>query len=107
MGRRFKSLLCLLALLAFTPLLQAQKTARRILYKKVPEYPPALKQAHIGGIVRLQIVISPRGSVGLVVPIGGNAALVESATRAVKKWKYAAADSEMKTQIEFVFDPAD
>ena len=64
-----------------------------------------LREAHIGGIVRLEIVISAKGSVDSVVPVGGNPVLVEAASAAVKRWKYAPADAESKTQVEFTFDP--
>jgi hypothetical protein len=40
-----------------------------------------------------------------VVPVGGNPVLVEAASAAVKRWKYAPADTETKTQVEFTFDP--
>jgi len=64
-----------------------------------------LREAHIGGIVRLEIVISPKGGVDSISPLGGNPVLVEAACAAVRKWKYVSADSETKTQIEFTFDP--
>jgi TonB family protein len=56
-------------------------------------------------VVRLEIVISPKGSVDSVSPIGGNPVLVEAASAAVRKWKYVPADAETKTQVEFTFDP--
>jgi len=65
-----------------------------------------LKEAHIGGVVRLEIVISPKGHVDTISPLGGNPVLVEAASTAVKKWKYLPADSETKTQVAFTFDPS-
>jgi len=82
-----------------------QLIPRKVLYKQNPNYPVALREARIGGIVRLEIAISPRGSVESVLPLGGNPVLVEAAAAAVKKWKYAPADSETKTQLVFTFDP--
>lgn len=64
-----------------------------------------LREAHIGGIVRLEIVISAKGTVDSVVPVGGNPVLVEAASAAVRRWKYAPAEAETKTQVEFTFDP--
>jgi len=98
--------LCLAVLLGSAPASQAQaKSTRKLIYKEAPGYPMTLREAHIGGIVRLEIVISPKGSVDSVVPVGGNPVLVEAASVAVKRWKYAPADSETKTQVEFTFDP--
>jgi len=81
------------------------KTARKLVYKENPGYPLTLREAHIGGIVRLEIVISPKGSVDTVTPLGGNPVLVEAASAAIRKWKYVPADNETKTQVEFTFDP--
>lgn len=97
---------CLVALLALVPLGLAQaKSTRKLVYKENPGYPMTLREAHIGGVVRLEIVISAKGSVDSVVPVGGNPVLVEAASAAVKRWKYAPADAESKTQVEFTFDP--
>jgi TonB family protein len=97
---------CLFAILSLTAFASAQsKTTRKLVYKENPGYPLTLREAHIGGIVRLEIVISPKGSVDSISPLGGNPVLVEAACAAVRKWKYVPADSETKTQIEFTFDP--
>jgi TonB family protein len=98
---------CLTAVALAMPLYaqKADKNPRKLILKESPHYPLMLKQAHIGGVVRLEIVISPRGSVDSVSPLGGNPVLVEAATTAVKKWKYVPAEAETKTQVEFTFDP--
>ena len=97
---------CLFAILSLTTFASAQaKTTRKLVYKENPGYPLTLREAHIGGIVRLEIVISPKGSVDSISPLGGNPVLVEAACAAVRKWKYVPADGETKTQIEFTFDP--
>ena len=97
---------CLLFLMALASTAEGQaKTTRKIVYKENPGYPMTLREAHIGGVVRLEIVISPKGSVDSVSPIGGNPVLVEAASAAVRKWKYVPADAETKTQVEFTFDP--
>jgi TonB family protein len=97
---------CLFAILSLTTFASAQsKTTRKLVYKENPGYPLTLREAHIGGIVRLEIVISPKGSVDSISPLGGNPVLVEAASAAVRKWKYVPADGETKTQVEFTFDP--
>jgi len=98
--------LCLAVLLVLAPASQAETRAvRKLIYKEAPGYPMTLREAHIGGIVRLEIVISPKGTVDSVVPVGGNPVLVEAASAAVRRWKYAPGDAETKTQVEFTFDP--
>ncbi len=104
----FARVLCVVSLVTFVVPGRAQKTEkspRRLVYKESPGYPLTLREAHIGGVVRLEIVISAKGSVDSVSPLGGNPVLVEAASSAVRKWKYAPADSETKTQVEFTFDP--
>jgi TonB family protein len=98
--------LCLSVVLALgSSVLAENKTPRKLVYKENPGYPLTLREAHIGGVVRLEIAISARGNVDSVTPLGGNPVLVEAASAAVRKWKYAPADSESKTQVEFTFDP--
>ncbi len=101
-------ILCLLALTGLglpSHAQRADKNPRKLVFKESPRYPLMLKEAHIGGVVRLEIVISPKGNVDSISPLGGNPVLVEAASTAVKKWKYVPADSETKTQVEFTFDP--
>jgi TonB family protein len=100
------AMFCLLAILSLSTTASAQaKVVRKLVYKENPGYPLTLREAHIGGIVRLEIVISPKGNVDSVSPLGGNPVLVEAASAAVRKWKYVPADNETKTQVEFTFDP--
>ena len=96
--------LCLVASLSL-PAHAQTKTMRKLVYKENPGYPLTLREAHIGGVVRLEILISAKGSVDTVTPLGGNPVLVEAASVAVRKWKYIPADAETKTQVEFTFDP--
>jgi TonB family protein len=106
----FAVLACLPPLLI--PALHAQKTektekpTRKLIYKVDPEYPWDLKRAHIGGLVRMSIVVTPRGTVDTISVIGGNPILVETALRAVKRWKYAPADSETTVHVNVDFDPS-
>ena len=84
---------------------KSDKAARKLVYKENPGYPLTLREAHIGGVVRLEIMISAKGNVDSISPLGGNPVLVEAASAAVRKWKYSPADAESKTQVEFTFDP--
>lgn len=95
----------LFVVIAALPAGAQTKTLRKIVYKESPGYPLTLREAHIGGVVRLEIVISAKGTVDSVSPLGGNPVLVEAASAAVRKWKYVPAESETKTQVEFTFDP--
>lgn len=88
--------------------LYGQKTGstRKVVHKVDPKYPPNLRKNGVGGIVRLLIVIAPRGTVEKVSPVGGNAALVEVSTNAVKQWKYVPAERPTTTEVQFDFIPS-
>ena len=101
--------ICLSFLTAFVnPDLHAQKIEkvdRKLIRKVTPEYPWDLKRAYIGGMVRLDVVVSPGGSVDTISVVGGNPILAECAVKAVKKWKYTPADSETNVRVNVAFDP--
>jgi TonB family protein len=89
-----------------TPLHAGDPASRRQpVYKIDPDYPPDLKRAYIGGTVRLNLLISPSGTVEGVSVLGGNPVLAEAAVRAAKKWKYVAAPSKTSARVDFVFSP--
>jgi TonB family protein len=85
--------------------MEKSTSSRKIVSKVSPIYPEDLKKHDIGGTVRLVVVISPRGSVERVSPIGGNPILVDAAVVAVKKWKYEPADSSTSTEVQISFIP--
>jgi TonB family protein len=70
-----------------------------------PEYPESLRAAHVGGLVRLNVTVSPNGNVTRIDLIGGNAIFSESAIKAVMKWKYAPAASETTDEVQIRFNP--
>ena len=84
---------------------KAEKASRKLIYKVDPDYPWDLKRAHIGGVVRMVVIVTPRGTIDSISVIGGNPVLVETAQRAVKKWQYAPADTESIIHVNVNFDP--
>ena len=101
--------ICLSLLTAsIIPPLHAQrieKADRKLIRKVMPDYPWDLKRAYIGGMVRLDVVVSPAGSVDTISVVGGNPILAECAVKAVKKWKYTPADTETNVRVNVAFDP--
>jgi len=82
-----------------------QNQDRKIIKKVPPEYPALLKQKHIFGVVKLNVVIRPDGSVKEVSILGGNPILADSSVKAVKLWKFAPAEHESTVGISVEFDP--
>lgn len=62
--------------------------AKRIVTKVEPVYPEAARSARTEGLVVLDAVIAPDGSVERLRPISGPDLLVQSATEAVQSWKF-------------------
>jgi TonB family protein len=103
-------LFCLF-LLPPSPSAYAQKaennlSSRKLIAQVDADYPPDLKRAYIGGVVRLDIVVNPHGSVDSVHIAGGNPILAECAARAVKHWKYTPAASSSNIRVNLHFDPS-
>ena len=83
----------------------AEAGERKLITRVEPDYPAMLRQRGIGGTVRMGVVIAPSGSVKQVQLRGGDAVLGEAALAAVRKWKYAPANSETETEVSLSFDP--
>ncbi len=105
----FAALTLSLCLLAFpAPRLAAQssaKTHRKVVTMFEPEYPTILKNGHFEGQVRLEATVLPNGSVSKVDPKGGNPMLLQYASQAVMKWKYAPGAAQTIEEVVFVFNP--
>jgi len=86
-------------------IVRAGNAAQRKLITRIePDYPETLKQLKIGGTVRLQVTISPRGNVENIELLGGNPILAESAIFAVKQWVYSVSHSRTTTEVDIPFD---
>ena len=99
--------LVLLAICAFvqTPLRAQEQAGRKLLSRVPPKYPEYLQTHEIGGVVRLNVTVTPSGNVKTVTPLGGNPILVDAATDAVKQWKYAPSDSSDTFEVKLEFNP--
>lgn len=62
--------------------------AKRIVTKVNPSYPDAARLARTEGLVVLDAVISPDGSVKRLWPVSGSDVLARAATEAVQFWKF-------------------
>jgi TonB family protein len=78
---------------------------RRVVRKSLPQYPEIAKRMNLVGTVRVLATVAPDGTVKSVQPMGGSPVLIQSASDAVSKWKFAQAAAESKEVIELHFDP--
>ena len=101
-------LLVILAVVFGTPQSQAQdstETTRKILIKTTAVYPTLAQSMNIRGVVKLEALIAPNGTVKSVVVKGGHPVLTQSAMNAVGHWRFEPASHETKELIEIKFDP--
>jgi TonB family protein len=94
--------------LGLIPNLSAQnrpKPSRQVIGAVKPDYPEILKNARIGGTVRLNATVLPTGTVARVQIMGGNPILAERAAKAIMKWKYAPASSQTNEEVLINFNP--
>jgi len=83
----------------------AAKSERKLVTRVEPEYPAILRARQIGGTVRLEVTITPKGTVKNIALIGGNPILAEAAITAVKRWTYAPGDAVSSAQVSVEFNP--
>ncbi|MGA7922057.1 MAG: energy transducer TonB [Candidatus Acidiferrales bacterium] len=81
-----------------------QESARRIKTKVEPRYSQVALQYRLKGIVRVEVTVSPDGTVTKTRLVGGNPMLASAALEAVKLWKYESNQKETVEVANFTFD---
>ncbi len=94
----------------FSGLAGAQSTTvasgsdRKVASRVSPVYPELAKKMHIRGVVRVEAIVRPNGSVKSTRVLGGNPVLVEAAQDAVSKWKFEPAQGETTEVVQLSFE---
>jgi TonB family protein len=78
---------------------------RKVRTRITPIYPDLARKMGLSGSVKLEVVVSPNGTVKETKVIGGHPILVNAALEAVKKWKFETASAESTGTLEFKFQP--
>jgi TonB family protein len=68
-----------------------------------PAYPELAKKMNLSGVVKVQVEISPTGTVTSAKALGGHPIFIDSALDAVRKWRFEAASSATEQIVEFKF----
>lgn len=68
-----------------------------------PVYPELARKMNLTGIVKVQIDISPTGSVTSAKALGGHPLFIDSAVEAAKKWRFEPASGPTTQILEFRF----
>lgn len=83
---------------------ESSKSERKVTARVAPNYPELAKKMHIHGLVRVEAVVRPNGSVKSTRVLGGNPVLVDAALDAVGKWKFESGQSETTEIVQLVFE---
>ena len=78
---------------------------RRIKSKVEAVYPPLARKMNITGIVKVEVVVTPNGTVKEAKVVGGHPLLADAARVAVMKWRFEPAASESSGVVNFKFEP--
>lgn len=78
-------------------------TKRKVIHRVVPEFPALARQMYISGKVKLETTVEPDGHVKSTRAVGGSPLLIQSATQALKNWKFEPGPKETTEIIEFDF----
>ena len=84
---------------------QQDEITRKVKVRVSPTYPDLARRMSISGLVKVQVVVAPNGTVKTTKIVGGHPLLVNAAVDAVKKWKFETASAETTGIVEFKFDP--
>jgi len=103
LSRRFLVPLLLLTLLAIGPASALAGSRRAIVSKVAPVYPELARRMHVSGVVVLQLVVAPDGSVSDAKVESGHALLGTAAQDAVRRWRFepAAETTSMTVDVNF------
>src|ERR1700751_2526027 len=82
----------------------SSSSERKISSRVAPAYPELAKKMHIHGVVKVEVIVRPNGSVKSNRVLGGNPVLVEAAQDAVSKWKFEPTQSETTEIVQVGFE---
>jgi len=90
----------------FAPVARAQEeNARKVQTKVAPIYPELARRMKIVGVVKVQVMVAPNGTVKETKVVGGHPLLANAVVDAVRKWHYETRTKETTESVEFRFDP--
>lgn len=103
------TLACVVLVLSFTCFAQQDQSnsQRKVVSKTVAQYPAIARNMHLGGVVKVEAIVAPNGTVKAVAVRGGPPILTGAAADAVRKWKWTPANRETREPVEVKFNPND
>jgi len=85
---------------------EAQESGRRrLLSQAAPAYPKLARRMSLHGVVKLDALVAPDGTVKAVEVKGGHPVLAPAAVDAVRRWKWESAPQQSHEVVEVKFSP--
>ncbi len=99
----------LLAVSLFFSTLFAQESAskRKIVRKSAATYPTLARHMGLWGVVKIDAVVAPDGTVKTLDVKGGHPVLVQAASNTIRQWKWEPAPHESHEMVEIHFAPSE
>jgi TonB family protein len=69
-----------------------------------PAYPDLARKMNISGVVKVQVVVAPNGTIKEAKVVGGHPVLAGAALEAVRKWRFEPAATEATGVVEVKFE---
>ena len=78
---------------------------RKTKIKVAPKYPDLARRMKIAGVVKIEVTVSPNGTVKECRVVGGHPVLANAVIEALQKWRFEAGPKETTETLEFRFNP--
>ncbi|HTR23030.1 MAG TPA: energy transducer TonB [Terriglobales bacterium] len=84
---------------------QQSPPKRKILTHAAAAYPQLARHMALSGVVRIEALVAPDGSVKMVDIKGGHPVLAQAASNTVRQWKWEPSPHESHELVEIRFSP--
>lgn len=84
----------------------AQAAKRRVVTRSTPAYPSMARTMAIEGVVKLDALVAPDGTVKKLDVKGGHPLLAQAAVESVRQWRWEPAAHESHEVVEVKFSPS-
>jgi TonB family protein len=84
---------------------QQAEAARKVLQRTAAPYPELARSMALQGIVKLDVLVLPDGTVKEAQIKGGHPVLAQAAINSVRRWKWEASAHESHETVEIKFLP--
>jgi len=80
-----------------------QDDTRKVIARTAPTYPDIARRMRLSGKVKIEVTVTPAGTVKAAKMVGGNPVFEQNALAAVKQWKFETASKESKVAVLLEF----